>query len=369
MAGTSGTGEAVYFDNLRVEQTGGLIVQEQHQYAFGAPLPGLSYVVGTKRYRYGYQGQYAEHDEETGFESFQLRLYNSRVGRWMSYDPEGQFDSPYVGMGNNPVSGVDPDGGLSLGPGPKAFVKGMARNKTGELFGVAAKSGLNRTMVGALGSALRGVSTTQRSYLAGDRISVGGRTITLNAPENRRGPTSGVRSNFNPFSTASRQLATSHIIEHADGGIFRMMIGYSPYPELDTQASFPAIGMLGELPAARAVTAATRPQLLLRAGITFPKIAKHFLKHAIGKGEWAQWGTITEAIYAERAMALANSPIGARGGKILGFTSDAGYLFKYNAATGEFLDVAPNGTIETFFRPERGMDYYLEQMTKYGTRK
>jgi RHS repeat-associated protein len=117
MAGTTGTGEAVYFDNLRVEQTGGLIVQEQHQYAFGAPLPGLSYVVGTKRYRYGYQGQYAEHDEETGFESFELRLYNSRIGRWMSNDPYGQFNSPYVGMGNNPVSGVDPDGGFS-GPGP-----------------------------------------------------------------------------------------------------------------------------------------------------------------------------------------------------------------------------------------------------------
>ena len=113
-AGTSGTGEAVYFDNLRVEQTGGLLVQEQHPYAYGAPLPGLSYTVGTRRYRYGYQGQYAEHDDETGFESFELRLYNSRVGRWLSYDPEGQFDSPYVGMGNNPVSGVDPDGGFSV---------------------------------------------------------------------------------------------------------------------------------------------------------------------------------------------------------------------------------------------------------------
>jgi len=113
-AGTSGTGEAVYFDNLRVEQTGGLLVQEQHPYAYGAPLPGLSYTVGTRRYRYGYQGQFAEHDDETGFESFELRLYNSRVGRWLSYDPEGQYDSPYVGMGNNPVSGVDPDGGFSV---------------------------------------------------------------------------------------------------------------------------------------------------------------------------------------------------------------------------------------------------------------
>ncbi|QKG59093.1 hypothetical protein GKZ68_20645 (plasmid) [Hymenobacter sp. BRD128] len=115
MAGTSGTGEAVYFDNLRVEQTGGLIVQEQHQYAFGAPLPGLSYMVGNRRYRYGFQGQYAEHDSLTGFESFELRLYNSRVGRWLNTDPKGQFISPYAGMGNNPISSVDPDGGWSWG--------------------------------------------------------------------------------------------------------------------------------------------------------------------------------------------------------------------------------------------------------------
>lgn len=111
MAGTSGSGEAVYFDNLRVEQTGGLIVQEQHQYAYGAPLPGLSYTVGNRRYRHGYQGQYAEHDSLTGFDSFELRLYNSRVGRWMSFDPEGQYSSPYTGMGNNPANQVDPDGG------------------------------------------------------------------------------------------------------------------------------------------------------------------------------------------------------------------------------------------------------------------
>jgi RHS repeat-associated protein len=104
----------VYFDDVRVEQTGSLIVQEQHQYAYGSPLVGLNYAVGNKRYRYGYQGQYAEKDAETGFESFELRLYNSRIGRWSSYDPEGQFSSPYVGMGNNPISVIDPNGGWGV---------------------------------------------------------------------------------------------------------------------------------------------------------------------------------------------------------------------------------------------------------------
>lgn len=110
MAGTSGTGEAVYFDNLRVEQTGSTIVQEQHSYAYGAPLLGLNYVIGTKKYRHGYQGQFAEKDEDTGTDDFELRNYDSRIGRWTAPDPAGQFASPYVGMGNNPVSNVDPDG-------------------------------------------------------------------------------------------------------------------------------------------------------------------------------------------------------------------------------------------------------------------
>lgn len=39
-------------------------------------------------------------------------MWDSRLARWTSTDPYGQFHSPYLGMGNNPVSGVDPDGGF-----------------------------------------------------------------------------------------------------------------------------------------------------------------------------------------------------------------------------------------------------------------
>jgi hypothetical protein len=44
-------------------------------------------------------------------EAFQLRLWDGRIGRWLSPDPMGQHASPYAGMGNNPVSHIDPDGG------------------------------------------------------------------------------------------------------------------------------------------------------------------------------------------------------------------------------------------------------------------
>ena len=49
--------------------------------------------------------------EETGStNSFELRLWDSRIGRWMSPDNLKVYDTPYWGMGNNPISAVDPDG-------------------------------------------------------------------------------------------------------------------------------------------------------------------------------------------------------------------------------------------------------------------
>lgn len=60
-------------------------------------------------YRYAFQGQ--EIDQETGMEAFQLRLWDGRIGRWLNPDPHGQYASPYLEMGNNPVSSVDLDGG------------------------------------------------------------------------------------------------------------------------------------------------------------------------------------------------------------------------------------------------------------------
>ena len=79
-------------------------------YPFGMPMPNRN-VEGN--YRYRFQGQ--EKDSETGKEAFELRLWDSRIGRWLTVDPAGQYASPYLGMGNNPISSIDPDGGSSCG--------------------------------------------------------------------------------------------------------------------------------------------------------------------------------------------------------------------------------------------------------------
>jgi RHS repeat-associated protein len=78
-------------------------------YPYGEQLAGRN---TQSDYRYAFQGQ--ELDKETGMEAFQLRLWDGRIGRWLSKDPKGQYASPYLGMGNNPVSRIDPDGGSVL---------------------------------------------------------------------------------------------------------------------------------------------------------------------------------------------------------------------------------------------------------------
>ena len=60
--------------------------------------------------RHDYQGEFAEKDAETGWSAFELRMYDARLGRWLSADPANEFFSPYIGMGNNPITYGDPNG-------------------------------------------------------------------------------------------------------------------------------------------------------------------------------------------------------------------------------------------------------------------
>ncbi|MCO5948301.1 RHS repeat-associated core domain-containing protein [Mucilaginibacter flavidus] len=50
---------------------------------------------GGTTYRYDYQGAYSEKDPVPGLNKFQLKMYDSKIGRWLSTDPAGQHASPY----------------------------------------------------------------------------------------------------------------------------------------------------------------------------------------------------------------------------------------------------------------------------------
>jgi RHS repeat-associated protein/uncharacterized delta-60 repeat protein len=99
----------VWFDDLKVTHTQTLVVQSTDYGAWGDVMREQK--SDESVYRFGYQGQFAEKDEETGWSHFELREYDAVIGRWMVPDPFGQYWSPYMAMGNNPVNLIDPDGG------------------------------------------------------------------------------------------------------------------------------------------------------------------------------------------------------------------------------------------------------------------
>ncbi len=113
-------GSAIYqitdhLGNVRAtvgKTSGGQVLTENSSstdyYPFGMAMPNRQIING-EPYRYAYQGQ--EKDPETGKEAFQLRLWDARIGRWLTTDPKRFHHSPYLGMGNNPIFFIDSDGG------------------------------------------------------------------------------------------------------------------------------------------------------------------------------------------------------------------------------------------------------------------
>ena len=102
---------SVYFDDFVVEHETHL-VQVNDYYPFGARHDQSSYIADHAKY--GYQGKELTADLGLNLLDFHARQYDPLLGRFTSYDPAGQFASGFVGMGNNPVSYVDPNGEFAI---------------------------------------------------------------------------------------------------------------------------------------------------------------------------------------------------------------------------------------------------------------
>jgi len=100
----------VWFDDLKVTHRSRRVTQATDYYAYGSVLREQK-TPEELTYRYKYQGQYAEKDEETGWSHFELREFDPIIGRWLVPDPMRQYWSPYVAYRNNPINIVDPRGG------------------------------------------------------------------------------------------------------------------------------------------------------------------------------------------------------------------------------------------------------------------
>jgi len=89
------------------------VVSTTDYYAFGAQMPGRTFVGTT--YRYGFNGQ-EKIDEVYGtgnYLDFTYRGYNPRLGRFFAIDPmfkEFPFYSPYQFASNNPILAIELEG-------------------------------------------------------------------------------------------------------------------------------------------------------------------------------------------------------------------------------------------------------------------
>jgi RHS repeat-associated protein len=79
--------------------------------AFGAGLAGRTFTSASGKYRYDFNGK--ETDVESDLQDYGMRIYNARLGKFLSVDPIAvlyPFYSPYHFAGNKPIWAVDLDG-------------------------------------------------------------------------------------------------------------------------------------------------------------------------------------------------------------------------------------------------------------------
>lgn len=100
----------VWFDDFKVTHKQVLTTQATDYGVWGDVVREEK--LDEESYRFGYQWQFAEKDEETGWSHFELREYDAVVGRWLIIDPVRQYFSPYNAMRSDPINSIDPDGGF-----------------------------------------------------------------------------------------------------------------------------------------------------------------------------------------------------------------------------------------------------------------
>ena len=79
--------------------------------AFGAPLAGRSFTSASGKYRYDFNGK--ETDTESDLQDYGMRIYNARLGKFLSVDPltkDYPELTPYQFASNTPIMAIDLDG-------------------------------------------------------------------------------------------------------------------------------------------------------------------------------------------------------------------------------------------------------------------
>ena len=151
----------------------------EEAYTYGAYGETADVYQGGTAYRY--TGQ--ELDAESGLLNYRARLYDPVLGRFLAMDPQGQFASPYVYVGNNPVMGVDPDGefafvpiligigiGAAIGGSGSAAIAAVTGQNVGKAFLMGAVAGGITGGISALGAQIGSAALTTALNIGGNTL-------------------------------------------------------------------------------------------------------------------------------------------------------------------------------------------------------
>ncbi len=87
---------------------------------------------------------------------------------------------------------------------------------------------------------------------------------------------------------------------------------------------------------------------------------KHFGKH--GKGMGYENNDEGKEAYSKAARNFANS----KSKTLKSFTTNDGTKYQYDPETNEFGILSKDGEIISYFYPDRGISYFLDQFDRYG---
>lgn len=99
-------------------------------------------------------------------------------------------------------------------------------------------------------------------------------------------------------------------------------------------------------------SAPARPEIGFR---THERLAEHYRKHG------REFGSISMDRYLRLAQALRDRPLG---GMVLEAVRGDGVIVRYDKSSGAFIAFNRDGTIRTFFRPDRGDAYFRSQLRR-----
>ncbi len=89
------------------------VVSANDYYPFGMMEPGRQYSIANTNYRYSFNGKEDDNDIETGMQDYGMRIYDTRLGKFLTIDPltnQYPFYSSYQFASNCPIMAIDIDG-------------------------------------------------------------------------------------------------------------------------------------------------------------------------------------------------------------------------------------------------------------------